>query len=90
MSRRRFLTLRRSNRPTRKAIAAAPIAGGVYPVCKPGYVKWRGRVGDPMKIGILGSAGVGQSLASGFASNGHDVVIGSRTPGKKELRDFVA
>jgi len=43
-----------------------------------------------MKIGILGSAGVGQSLASGFASNGHDVVIGSRTPGKKELRDFVA
>lgn len=34
------------------------------------------------KIGILGSGTVGQTLAQGFASHGHDVVTGSRTPEK--------
>jgi predicted dinucleotide-binding enzyme len=39
-----------------------------------------------MKIGILGSGGVGQSLGLGFAGLGDEVKIGSRTPGKDELK----
>lgn len=35
-----------------------------------------------MKVGIIGSGDVGRILASGFASRGHDVVIGSRDPKK--------
>lgn len=31
-----------------------------------------------MRIGIIGSGGVGQTLAAGFASKGHDVVVGTR------------
>jgi predicted dinucleotide-binding enzyme len=42
-----------------------------------------------MKIGILGSGPVGRSLGNGFASNGHDVKIGSRSPGKQELQDWL-
>jgi predicted dinucleotide-binding enzyme len=42
-----------------------------------------------MRIGILGSGPVGKTLGSGFASNGHDVKIGSRTPGKQELQDWL-
>ena len=38
-----------------------------------------------MKIGILGSGDVGQALGRGFASRGHDVKIGSRTPKSKAL-----
>jgi predicted dinucleotide-binding enzyme len=38
------------------------------------------------KIGVLGSAIVGQTLARGFKTHGHDVRIGSRTPAK--LADF--
>lgn len=38
------------------------------------------------KIGVLGSAIVGQTLAQGFKTHGHDVRIGSRTPAK--LADF--
>lgn len=34
------------------------------------------------KIGILGSAAVGQTLARGFQTHGYDVRIGSRTPEK--------
>lgn len=34
------------------------------------------------KIGILGSAVVGQTLAQGFKQHGHEVRIGSRTPSK--------
>ena len=37
-------------------------------------------------VGILGSAVVGQTLARGFKTHGHDVRIGSRTPAK--LADF--
>jgi 8-hydroxy-5-deazaflavin:NADPH oxidoreductase len=40
------------------------------------------------KIGILGSAVVGQTLARGFKSHGYDVRIGSRTPAK--LAEFSA
>jgi|SRR5580658_735247 predicted dinucleotide-binding enzyme len=35
-----------------------------------------------MKVGVLGSGEVAKTLASGFASHGHDVTIGSRTAGK--------
>jgi hypothetical protein len=34
------------------------------------------------KVGILGSAVVGQTLGQGFRSHGYDVRIGSRTPAK--------
>lgn len=33
-----------------------------------------------MKVGILGSGQVGQTLANGFAAKGHDVVVGTRDP----------
>ncbi|MBV9277491.1 MAG: NAD(P)-binding domain-containing protein [Candidatus Eremiobacteraeota bacterium] len=39
-----------------------------------------------MKVGVLGSGEVGQSLARGFVSRGNDVMIGSRDPAK--LADF--
>ena len=35
-----------------------------------------------MKVGVIGSGDVGQTLAAGFLKHGHEVVIGSRTPGK--------
>lgn len=41
-----------------------------------------------MRIGIIGSAGVGQTLASGLKRHGYDVRIGSRSPQK--LADFSA
>lgn len=41
-----------------------------------------------MKVGVLGSGEVGKRLASGFASRGHEVSIGSRDP--KKLADFAA
>ena len=41
-----------------------------------------------MKIGVLGSGDVGRSLGLGFASHGHDVVIGTRHPDKPELAEW--
>ena len=38
-----------------------------------------------MRVGVLGSGQVGQRLAAGFRSRGHDVMIGSRDPAKPEL-----
>lgn len=38
-----------------------------------------------MKIGIIGSGDVAQSLGRGLVSLGHDVMISSREPNKKEL-----
>lgn len=35
-----------------------------------------------MKVGILGSGDVGKILAAGFLKHGHEVIIGTRTPGK--------
>ncbi len=35
-----------------------------------------------MKVGILGSGGVGQTLAAGFASHGHQTMIGTSDPAK--------
>lgn len=39
-------------------------------------------LGDKMKIGILGSGVVGQTLGSGFINHGHQVKIGTGNPNK--------
>ena len=41
-----------------------------------------------MRIGILGSGDVGRALGLGFASKGHDVMIGTRHPDKPELVEW--
>ncbi|MGA9840367.1 MAG: NAD(P)-binding domain-containing protein [Thermoplasmata archaeon] len=38
-----------------------------------------------MRVGILGSGPVGQTLGTAFAAHGHDVRLGSKTPDKPEL-----
>ncbi len=43
-----------------------------------------------MNIGILGSGQVGQTLGAGFASKGHDVMIGTRDPRKAALRKWLS
>ena len=40
-----------------------------------------------MKIGVLGSGDVGQSLANGFLKLGHEVRIGTRD--KEKLKDWL-
>jgi 8-hydroxy-5-deazaflavin:NADPH oxidoreductase len=42
------------------------------------------------RVGVLGSGDVGRRLASGFRSRGHDVMIGSRHPGKPELHEWLS
>jgi len=42
------------------------------------------------RVGVLGSGEVGRRLAAGFGSRGHDVMIGSRDPGKQELREWLS
>jgi predicted dinucleotide-binding enzyme len=42
-----------------------------------------------VKIGVLGSGPVGRSLGAGFATNGHDIKLGSRTPEKEEVQDWL-
>ena len=37
-----------------------------------------------MKVGVLGSGDVAKVLAAGFLKHGHNVMVGSRTPGKLE------
>ena len=41
-----------------------------------------------MKVGIIGSGVVGQTLAAGFLKHGHEVAIGTREPAK--LKDWSA
>jgi len=41
------------------------------------------------KVGILGSGEVGRSLGSGLAAKGYDVELGSRTPDKKQIQDWL-
>ena len=41
-----------------------------------------------MKIGVIGSGVVGQTLAAGFLKHGHEVEIGTREPAK--LKEWVA
>ena len=42
------------------------------------------------RVGVLGTGEVGRRLAEGFRSRGHDVMIGSRDPGKPELREWLS
>ncbi|MFL5960884.1 MAG: NADPH-dependent F420 reductase [Gaiellaceae bacterium] len=42
------------------------------------------------RVGVLGTGEVGRRLAAGFAGRGHEVMIGSRDPGKPELRDWLS
>ena len=41
-----------------------------------------------MNIGILGSGDVGQALGLGFASLGHDVMMGSRSPESDKIKNW--
>jgi predicted dinucleotide-binding enzyme len=43
-----------------------------------------------MKIGILGTGVVGQSLGLGFAGRGHEVVMGTRDPSGDKVREWAA
>ena len=43
-----------------------------------------------MRVGVLGSGQVGQRLAAGFRSRGHEVMIGSRDPAKPELVQWLS
>ena len=40
------------------------------------------------RVGVLGTGEVGRRLAVAFNSRGHEVTIGSRDPGKPELREW--
>ena len=40
-----------------------------------------------MKVGVLGSGDVAKTLAAGFLKHGHEVTVGSRSPGK--LSDWI-
>jgi len=41
-----------------------------------------------MKVGIIGSAAVGQTLARAFSSEGYEVMLGTRNTSKKDIVDF--
>ncbi len=42
------------------------------------------------RVGVLGSGEVGRCLAAGFRGRGHDVMLGSRDPGKPELQEWLS
>jgi 8-hydroxy-5-deazaflavin:NADPH oxidoreductase len=42
-----------------------------------------------MKVGVLGSGVVGQTLGAGFLKHGHEAMLGTRDPYKKEVADWV-
>jgi predicted dinucleotide-binding enzyme len=42
-----------------------------------------------MKVGIIGSAAVGQTLAKAFKAEGHEVILGTRNVEKEEVVHFV-
>jgi 8-hydroxy-5-deazaflavin:NADPH oxidoreductase len=50
----------------------------------------RRSVGATMRVGILGSGVVGQTLGRGFAAHGYEVMLGTRTPGKPEVATWKA
>lgn len=41
-----------------------------------------------MRIGVLGSGAVGQTLAGGFLKHGHTVVLGTRDPQAKDIQEW--
>ncbi|MGF6506139.1 NADPH-dependent F420 reductase [Paraburkholderia sp. CI3] len=42
-----------------------------------------------MNVGVLGSGDVGRALGAGFVKHGHDTMLGTRDPHKKEIQDWV-
>jgi predicted dinucleotide-binding enzyme len=42
-----------------------------------------------MRIGVLGSGSVGQVLGAGFLKHGHEAMLGTRDPKKKDVEDWV-
>src|SRR6201984_3828137 len=42
-----------------------------------------------MKVAILGSGVVGQTLGAGFLKNGHQVMMGTRDPKKEEVTNWI-
>lgn len=44
----------------------------------------------PHRVGVLGSGEVARSIATGFARGGHDVMLGTRSPDKADLRDWLS
>src|SRR5947209_296446 len=42
------------------------------------------------RVGVLGSGEVGRRLAQGFQHRGHEVMIGTRDPGKPELHEWLS
>lgn len=42
------------------------------------------------RVGVLGTGEVGRTLAAGFSSRGHHVMIGSRTTDNQGLQDWIA
>jgi 8-hydroxy-5-deazaflavin:NADPH oxidoreductase len=43
-----------------------------------------------MKIGVLGTGGVGQIIGNALMAGGHDVRMGSRTPDSRKAKDWAA
>ena len=43
-----------------------------------------------MKVGVLGSGDVGRALGAGFLKHGYEVMLGSRSPKKREVQDWVS
>ncbi|MCG6938476.1 MAG: NADPH-dependent F420 reductase [Gammaproteobacteria bacterium] len=43
-----------------------------------------------MKIGVLGTGDVGRVLAAGFATRGHEVMIGTRDPSQQKITDWLS
>jgi len=41
-----------------------------------------------MRIGIIGSGEVGQTLGTAFLTEGHEVMLGTRNPGKEEVKKW--
>jgi len=41
-----------------------------------------------MRIGIIGSGDVGQTLGTAFLTEGHEVMLGTRNPGKEEVKKW--
>lgn len=42
-----------------------------------------------MKVGVLGSGTVGQTLAAGFVKHGHQVMMGTRNPNGEEIKKWL-
>src|SRR5690349_16378506 len=41
-----------------------------------------------MKVGIIGSGIVGQTLGAAFLAEGYEVMVGTRNPGKEEVKKW--